>query len=66
MTIREIRKIAQENGNSVYDCNDYLPLNKDKIEDLDLKTQRSFDKTITIHKIAWNKIGSIIERVEDN
>jgi ParB family chromosome partitioning protein len=66
LTIKEIRKIARENSNSVYDCNDYLLLNKDKIEDLDLKTQRSFDKTITILKIALNKIGSIIESVEDN
>jgi ParB family chromosome partitioning protein len=66
LTIREIRKIAKDNDNSVYDCSDYPLLNKDKIEDLDLKTQRSFDKTITILKIALNKLGGIIESVEDN
>jgi ParB family chromosome partitioning protein len=66
LTIREIRKIAKDNDNSVYDCSDYPLLNKDKIEELDLKTQRSFDKTITILKIALNKLGGIIESVEDN
>jgi ParB family chromosome partitioning protein len=70
LTIREIRKLVkEEDNNSMYNYNDnynYLSLNKDKIEDLDLKTQRSFDKTITILKIALNKIGTVIENVEDN
>jgi HTH domain found in ParB protein len=29
LTVREIRKIARENNNSIYDCSDYPLLNKD-------------------------------------
>ena len=69
LTIREIRKLVKDDNNSIYGYNNNynsLSLNKDKIEDLDLKTQRSFNKTITILKIALTKIGSIIENIEDN
>ena len=61
--------MVKDENNSIYGYkkNDKsLSLNKDKIEDLDLKTQRSFNKTITILKIALTKIGSIIENIEDN
>jgi ParB family chromosome partitioning protein len=65
LTVREIRKLIKGNNDSVYNCSD-LFLNKEKIEDLDLKIQRSFDKTITILKIASNKLSNIIENIEDN
>lgn len=42
------------------------PIYKDKIIDIDLKTQRSFDKSITALRIAMNKIANIIEGIEDN
>ena len=61
--------MVKDDNNSIYGYNNNynsLSLNKDKIEDLDLKTQRSFNKTITILKIALTKIGSIIENIEDN
>jgi ParB family chromosome partitioning protein len=39
---------------------------KDNIIDIQLKAQRSFDKSITALKIAMNKIATILEAVEDN
>ena len=38
----------------------------DNILDIEVKAQRSFDKTITTLKIAINKISGIVEGVEDN
>ena len=38
----------------------------DSISDIELKAQRSFDKSITALKIAMNKISGIVEAVEDN
>ena len=61
--------MVKDDNNSIYGYkidDNSLSLNKDKIEDLDLKTQRSFNNTITILKIALTKIGSIIENIEDN
>ena len=50
----------------VYDNDEINQNNKDNLEDIDLKAQRAFDKTISSLKIALHKIGEIIEEVEDN
>ncbi|MPZ06047.1 MAG: ParB/RepB/Spo0J family partition protein [Nitrososphaeraceae archaeon] len=40
--------------------------NHESIVDIDLKAQRSFDKSITALKVAMNRIAAIINSVEDN
>jgi ParB family chromosome partitioning protein len=73
MTIKQIRKLVKESNDSVYDygyeCDvgvNNFSETKNSIIDMDIRTQRSFDKTITTLKIALNKVGAIIEDVEDN
>ena len=39
---------------------------RDKIVDIELNAERSFDKSITALKMALSKISSIVEAVEDN
>lgn len=67
MTVTNIRKLIKDEDSSQE--NDYkffdLP-NKDKLEEIQSRAERSFDKTISTLKIALNRIGPIIEGVEDN
>ena len=42
------------------------PSYQDKIYEIDVRAQRSFDKSITALKVALSKIASVIENVEDN
>lgn len=64
---RRLVKISQDGQADIYADEDLEPLyNSDKIADIEFKSQRSFDKSITALKIAKNKIVNIIESVEDN
>jgi ParB family transcriptional regulator, chromosome partitioning protein len=67
MTVINIRRLAKEGKESPHIIEDVfnLPI-KDKLEEIDYKAQRSFDKTITTLKIALNKVGAIIDDTEDN
>ena len=67
MTVTSIRRLAKQSEEtpSTIDYSFNFPF-KDKLEEIDFKAQRSFDKTITTLKIALNKVGSIIEDTEDN
>jgi ParB family transcriptional regulator, chromosome partitioning protein len=51
-----------KNSDNPYDILDF----QIKIIDIDAKTQKSFDKVIIAIKVAMNKLGSVIEDVEDN
>ncbi len=71
LSSRKTRELIKKLKNQKIICDDSIsssfgPLYKDKIKDIDLKTHRSFDKSITALKIAMNKIANIIEGVEDN
>jgi ParB family transcriptional regulator, chromosome partitioning protein len=46
--------------------NEDYALYHDKIRDLDIRAQRSFDKSITALRVAMSKLASVIETVEDN
>jgi ParB family chromosome partitioning protein len=66
LSSRKTRELVNEfQHNSIYDN-----VNVDSfyavISDLDTKTQRSFDKSITVIRLAMNKLTSIMEMMEDN
>ena len=69
LSSRDIRQIIQDTKrNPIYDYDGsdedqrYTPRRKD----LDERTQRSFDKSIIALRIAMNKLGTIIEQVQEN
>lgn len=62
---REARKIVKIYLKSESNTDDFYR-HHDSIADIELKAQRSFDKSITALKIAMNKISGIVETVEDN
>jgi ParB family chromosome partitioning protein len=66
LSSRKVRELVKEYKESVYDFNSTNQLFKDRIEDIDEKVQRSFDKSIITLKIAMNKLGRIIEDIEEN
>jgi ParB family transcriptional regulator, chromosome partitioning protein len=68
---RQARILVETNQKSRNDVNGKTlagdsPYNQDRIIDIELKAQRSFDKSITALKIAMGKIATILEAVEDN
>lgn len=68
---RETRKLVEMSGKQLNNFSETSSINtasqyQDSILDIDLKTQRSFDKTITALKIAMNKIATILESAEEN
>jgi ParB family transcriptional regulator, chromosome partitioning protein len=67
MTVTNTRRLVKESKEIPHSMEDVfsLPI-KDKLEEIDYRAQRSFDKTITTLKIALNKVGSIIDDTEDN
>ena len=62
---REARKMVKGCLNSEPNMDEYYRYS-DSISDIELKAQRSFDKSITALKIAMNKISGIVEAIEDN
>jgi ParB family chromosome partitioning protein len=62
---REVRKMVKGCQKSESNIDEYYGYS-DSISDIELKAQRSFDKSITALKIAMNKISGIVEAVEDN
>ena len=62
---REARKMVKGCLRSEPNMDEYYGYSE-RISDIELKAQRSFDKSITALKIAMNKISSIIEGVEEN
>jgi ParB family chromosome partitioning protein len=66
MTVLEIRGLIKiEASKQRYQDYSY-ELPSTSLEDLDIKTLRSFDKSITTLKIALNKLGTIINTIEEN
>jgi ParB family chromosome partitioning protein len=66
LSSRKTRELINEfQHNSVYD-NVNVDSFYDVISDLDTRTQRSFDKSITVIRLAMNKLTSIMETMEDN
>jgi ParB family chromosome partitioning protein len=68
---RETRRLVEMSGKPHSNFSETSSINtashyQDSILDIDLKAQRSFDKTITALKIAMNKIATILESVEEN
>lgn len=65
LSSRKMRQLVDEFQDSIYD-----DANADSfyttISDLDTKTQRAFDKSITVMKLAMHKLTGIIETMEDN
>jgi len=66
LTVKEVRKLA--NALSIADATESLEYNSlmDSKENRDLKINRCFDKILTTLKITQNRIGTIIEEVDDN
>ena len=66
LTVKEVRKLA--NALSISDATESLEYNSlmDSKENRDLKINRCFDKILTTLKITQNRIGTIIEEVDDN
>ena len=66
LTVKEVRKLA--NALSISDATESLEYNSlmDLKENRDLKINRCFDKILTTLKITQNRIGTIIEEVDDN
>ena len=66
LSSRKARELVNEfQHNSVYDnvnVDSYYAV----ISDLDTRTQRAFDKSITVIRLAMNKLTSIMETMEDN
>ncbi|HEX7257157.1 MAG TPA: ParB/RepB/Spo0J family partition protein [Nitrososphaeraceae archaeon] len=64
LSSRQVRELKTEMKNSdhPYDVLDF----QTKIIDIDVKTQKSFDKAIIAIRVAMNKLASIIGDVEDN
>jgi ParB family transcriptional regulator, chromosome partitioning protein len=68
---RQVRRLVEMNQGSRCNSDEEplildLPGYQDKILDIQHKAHRSFDKSITSLKIAMNKIGTILEGIEDN
>jgi ParB family chromosome partitioning protein len=64
---REIRELIKSiKRHEVYDYNDNKILHEVQIKDIDKKTQRSFDKSIILLRIAMSKLNTIIEEVQEN
>ena len=65
---REVRQLVNKRkiSNSFELTNEVAFLYQNKIVNVNAKAQRSFDKSITILKIAMSKLATIIENVEDN
>ena len=59
---RNLVKISRDRDSDPFDSIGH----QDKLVDIELKAQRSFDKSITAIKMAMSKISSIVETVEDN
>lgn len=66
MTVKEVRKLA--NALSISDATETLEYDSllDLKDNRDLKINRCFDKILTTLKITQNRIGTIIEEVDDN
>jgi ParB family chromosome partitioning protein len=66
LSSRKARELVNEfQHNTVYDnvnVDSYYAV----ISDLDTRTQRAFDKSITVIRLAMNKLTSIMETMEDN
>jgi len=60
LSSRKARKLIKEFNNGLPDLE--LP----RLVDIDEKAQRSFDKAISVLKIATSKLGPIVESMEDN
>jgi len=66
LSSRKVRELTNEyQSDSLYHLDDVFTFYS-KINDVDEITQRAFDKSITIIKLAIRKLNMIIEDVEDN
>jgi ParB family transcriptional regulator, chromosome partitioning protein len=66
LTVRDVRKLAHAiSVSDPYETLEYKPV-VDSKENRDMKINRCFDKVLTSLKINQNKIGTIIEEVDDN
>lgn len=67
---RQARRLVEKSRQSHHSFDEALANNssyyQDSILDIELKAQRSFNKSITALKIAMNKIATILEGVEEN
>jgi ParB family chromosome partitioning protein len=67
LSSRKVRELVKEvKENSIYDFGEISSYNVKKIVDIDKKTHKSFNKSITALKIALNKIAGIIPEIENN
>lgn len=66
MTVLEIRRLIKRAVSKQGDQKSLYDMPTTSSEDLDIKTLRSFDKSITTLKIALNKLGTIIDAIEEN
>lgn len=68
---RETRRLIERskltlNNLSIASLDIVTPCYQDNLINIELKAQRSFDKSITALKIAMNKIAAILEGIEEN
>jgi ParB family transcriptional regulator, chromosome partitioning protein len=68
---RETRRLVEMSKKSLHNSEETSSIDttsyyQDNILDIESKTKRSFDKSITALKIAMNKIATILEGVEEN
>jgi ParB family chromosome partitioning protein len=64
LSSRQVRELKSEmkNSDNPYDIVDF----QTKIIDIDVKTQKAFDKAIIAIRVAMNKLASVIEDVDDD
>jgi ParB family chromosome partitioning protein len=66
LTVKEVRKLANAlsiaDGTETLECDSLMDLKENR----DLKINRCFDKILTTLKITQNRIGTIIEEVDDS
>jgi ParB family transcriptional regulator, chromosome partitioning protein len=66
LSSRKMRNLVNEfQGNPIYDPRN-IELSYTVINDLDNRTQRAFDKSITVMRVAMHKLTDIMENMEDN
>ena len=66
LSARDIREIIKGvKRNEVYDYSN-KNISQSTMKDIDVRAQRSFDKSIIAIRIAMNKLSSIIEEIQDN
>jgi ParB family chromosome partitioning protein len=66
MTVFEIRRMIKRANSKESIQKSIYDLPSTSSEDLEIRTLRSFDKSITTLKIALNKLGTIIDAIEAN